>query len=96
MLLKELLPEQKQGLRNKLKNYTEALILDEKDALPLMKESDFLITTYELEDAPQKQLYLPYLPPLGIGGMIKVIEKMARLVKNEDNRSNRSNVVHGW
>ncbi|MDR1702517.1 MAG: nitrogenase component 1, partial [Sporomusaceae bacterium] len=92
MLFKELTPAQKNDLRGELQQYTAAPILDEQDAIRLMQQTDFLLTTYELE-TEQKQFYLPVLPPLGIGGVIKVMAKMARLFTNENRRSN---VVYGW
>lgn len=86
VLFNGLTGEQKEAMRQELKKYTVASILDEKEGEAMIKAADLLITTHELEDEENRQFFLPILPPLGVGGLIDLLNKLARLARQTGRR----------
>jgi len=85
--------EQKAAMRQELKNLTAVSILEEDEGVAVIEAADILVTTHELEDETKRQFFLPVLPPLGVGGMIELLNKLSRLAR----RSGRQGgVLYGW
>lgn len=75
------------GLDNRFPVYTEQ---DETDCL---EKADIILTTVELEGDSYRQLFLPMVPPIGIGGIIYLYEKLYRLACYQ---RSRGVVINGW
>lgn len=54
---------------------------------------DMVLATTELELPGMRQLFLPMVPPIGIGGIIYLYEKLYRLVNHH---GQRGVIVNGW
>lgn len=73
--------------------YAALPVVGEQEGEGMIRAADLLVTTHELEDETKRQLFLPMLPPLGVGGLIVLTQKLARLAK----RSGRQGgVIYGW
>lgn len=83
--------EQKAALRQELKQITAAPVVDESEDESLPAEDLLLVTTHELEEDNLRQFHLPILPPLGVGGVIDLLNKLARLAQH----SGRQGVQYG-
>ena len=81
LLFKGLTGEQKTALRQDLKIYTTAPVMEETEDELLLHTTDLVITTHELEDDALRQFCLPVLPPLGVGGMVELWNKLSQLAK---------------
>lgn len=93
LLYKGLTGEQRTALQQELKLHTTAPVVEENEGEVLLDTADLVVTTHELEDDALRQFYLPVLPPLGVGGLIELMNKLARLAK----RSGRQGgVQYGW
>ncbi len=73
--------------------YAELPIVGEQDGEALLRAADLLVTTHELEDESKRQLFLPMLPPLGVGGLVNLLGKLARLAKRSEQQGG---VIYGW
>jgi len=93
LLFKGLTGEQKTALRQELEKHTITPIVDETEGEVLMHTSDVVVTTHELEDDALRQFYLPVLPPLGVGGMIELWNKLGQLAKRP---GGQGGVQYGW
>ncbi|WP_338634420.1 nitrogenase component 1 [Sporomusa ovata] len=93
LLFKGLTGEQKTALRQELAKHTITPIVDETEDEVLLHTSDVVVTTHELEDDALRQFYLPVLPPLGVGGMIELWNKLGQLAKRP---GGQGGVQYGW
>lgn len=96
VLFSSLSAEQENTLRQELSQYPAYAALPlagEQAGGPLLQAADLLVTTHELEDETKRQLFLPMLPPLGVGGLISLLGKLARLAKRS---GQQGGVIYGW
>ncbi|MDU2065659.1 MAG: nitrogenase component 1 [Sporomusaceae bacterium] len=93
ILFDELTAAQQDEMRQRVAGGGTVPIVDEAAGVLLLKESDILITTNELENPEVRQFLLPMLPPIGVGGLLAVTELFIRLIR----RMRRQGVVqYGW
>ncbi|WP_378952775.1 nitrogenase component 1 [Pelosinus sp. sgz500959] len=93
ILFSGLTGEQKEAIKKKLKKYTIIPVLEEDEGEAMIEGADILITTHELEDEAKRQFFLPVLPPLGVGGLIHLLNKLARLARRS---AHKGGVLYGW
>lgn len=92
LLFSGLTAEQKAAMHQELKKHTVTPVFEEEDE-NIIKSADILVTTHEIDDTAKRQFFLPVLPPLGAGGMVRLLHKLVRLVR----RSERKGImIHGW
>ena len=92
ILFAGLTPEQHQELRKALEG-VGAPIVDEEAGKTLLTEEAVLLSTHEVEEMGLRQLQLPVLTPVGVGGLLEVLTKLGRLLKRSPYRGG---VVYGW
>lgn len=93
VLFSGLTQEQRNVMRQQLKKYTSSPIFEEEEGEALIQTADLLITTHELENETKRQLFLPVLPPLGVGGMVRLVNQLARLARQPEGQGV---VLYGW
>jgi nitrogenase molybdenum-iron protein alpha chain len=93
VLFSGLTGEQNEALRQVLNKHTASPIVAEQEGGAMIQAADLLVTTHELEDETKRQLFLPMLPPLGVGGLITLLCKLARLAKRS---GQQGGVIYGW
>lgn len=96
VLFSSLSGEQCEALRHELSHYPAYAALPmvgEQEGGAMIQAADLLVTTHELEDETKRQLFLPMLPPLGVGGLITLLRKLARLAKRSEQQGG---VIYGW
>lgn len=92
ILLKGLTIKQQEGMKQKLHKYTKTPIFDQIEGEAAIQTADMVITTHELDADTKRQLFLPILPPVGVGGMVELLEKMARLSQRS---GQRGGIIYG-
>ena len=90
ILLSGLTKEQHDAMQEKLKEYTRVKIMDESEGNELLQATDLMITTHELSDDGKRQLFLPLLPPVGVGGILLLMKKLAQLAERR-----RGGIIYG-
>lgn len=75
------------GLDNRFPVYTE------RDTTDCLEKTDMILTTVELEGEGYRQLFLPMVPPIGIGGIVYLYEKLYRLACYQ---RSRGVILNGW
>lgn len=65
----------------------------EKDADAVLKKTDLVLTTVELEGEPYKQLFLPMIPPIGISGLVYIYRRLFQLACH---RRRRGVILNAW
>ncbi|MDU4960769.1 MAG: nitrogenase component 1 [Sporomusaceae bacterium] len=93
LLLDDLTDAEKQAMRQQLQTHTAAPVLEMADGEAALAAAELVITTHELADGGKRQLFLPLLPPAGVGGIVAFLQKMARLAMRQ---GSRGGIVYGW
>ncbi|QDR81174.1 nitrogenase component 1 [Sporomusa termitida] len=93
VLFSSLTGEQSEALRQALNKHTVSPVVEEQAGGAMIQAAGLLVTTHELEDETKRQLFLPMLPPLGVGGLITLLRKLARLAKRS---RQQGGVIYGW
>ncbi len=92
ILFAGLTPEQRQEMRKTLQGIGVPIV-DEEEGKELLAEEAVLLSTHEVEEISSRQLQLPVLTPVGVGGLLEVLTKLGRLLKRSPYRGG---VVYGW
>lgn len=92
ILLSGLTETQRQEMRQALKQYTSRPVVEQQAGDELLEQAELVVTTHELENDGKRQLFLPILPPVGVGGIAAVLRKCARLATR---CGQRGGIVYG-
>jgi len=92
ILLRGLTGQQRDAMRQVLKIYTEAPIFDQREGDAVLKTADLVVTTHELAEDTKRQFFLPMLPPVGVGGLVLLMQKLVRLAERP---GRRGGIVYG-
>ena len=92
LLSDSLTPKQQAELQQDLPRQTTAPVVPSNEADEIMASVDFAISTHELTDTTLRQLFLPFLPLVGVRGLTNMLQLMARLARRQ---GNRGGIVYG-
>jgi nitrogenase molybdenum-iron protein alpha chain len=92
ILLAALTAEQQTDMVQQLQQYTQVPILAASDSETVLEQADLVVTTHELADQGLRQFFLSLVPPVGVGGLIIMLQKFARLTKRA---RRRGGVIYG-
>ncbi|NLI12079.1 nitrogenase component 1 [Pelotomaculum propionicicum] len=93
ILLRGLTGQQRDAMRRELQNNTEAPVFDQREGAAVLETADLVVTTHELAEDTKRQLFLPVLSPVGVGGLVLVMQKLARLAERP---ARRGGIIYGW
>jgi nitrogenase molybdenum-iron protein alpha chain len=94
ILLDDLTDSQRREMIERLTLHTQAPVLNQQAGAAALAAAELVITTHELPDSSSKrQLFLPLLPPAGVGGIVSFLRKTARLAMRH---GSRGGIVYGW
>lgn len=86
ILFSGLTGEQKTAMRQELQKHMMVPVFEEEAGEDVLQAADLLITTHELEGETKRQFCLPMLPPLGVGGLIEMLNKLTWLARQFERR----------
>lgn len=81
VLLAALTFEQQAEMFQQLKQYAHVPIYTAADSDRVLKQADLVVTTHELADQCLRQFFLSMVPPVGVGGLVTMLQKFSRLTK---------------
>ena len=92
ILLSGLTSGQGTAMEEELQKYTKVPIVNESEGAALLEDANLVITTHELSDDGKRQLFLPLLPPMGVGGIILLMKKLVQLAERP---RQRGGIIYG-
>jgi nitrogenase molybdenum-iron protein alpha chain len=92
ILLAGLTPSQQAELQQELGQKVNAPFFDQSGGAELGDAAQLFITTHELALVDQRQFFLPILPPVGVGGLLRLMNKLKRLAQRSPQRGG---IVYG-
>jgi nitrogenase molybdenum-iron protein alpha chain len=84
-------PEDAARVREELSKLTAAPIYSQQAGTDLLETADLILTTHEIFDN-DKQLFLPMLPSIGVGGILDFVSKMRRALARH---GHKGGIIYG-
>ncbi|QDR79099.1 nitrogenase component 1 [Sporomusa termitida] len=81
VLLQGLTGQQQEVLRQALPAYTQIPVLLQSQADATLRTAELVMTTHELDDENLRQFFIPVLPPIGVSGFLRQLQKLERLAQ---------------
>ncbi len=92
VLLRGMTGQQQELLRQALAMYTKVPVLLQNQADAALQTAELVMTTHELENETLRQFFIPVLPPIGVNGFLKQLQKLERLAQRP---AQRGGILYG-